>query len=355
MPATHCLFTDEDSETFLLDELRRACPTGTHEKIADRWVRTDAPLEAPLAFCRQALPNAEASESTSINAWATRLLDAVLPALPENQPWRLHIVPCYGLGNAGQNRSQLIIAAFHERLQKKRRSLLRCLETKLAASSGQGDALPLSPAHSLVQLYLTSPDTGFLSVGIAPQPHDYRHNLWPFEKGDIPVAVDKSAPSRAFTKLVESEQRLGLQIGKNDTVIDLGACPGSWSYVAIHRGARVTSVDRSPLRDDLMRHPRLTFVQGDAFKYSPSQPVNWLICDVIAAPDRSIALLLDWLKHRHCRHFVVSIKFKGSEEYAKLDLLKAELPALCSDFYLARLCANKNEVCAFGTAATTGR
>jgi 23S rRNA (cytidine2498-2'-O)-methyltransferase len=337
----HTLLTDDQSEAFLLEELRRAYPTGTHEQIAPRWVRTDAPLDMPLAFCRQAMPNATEVSAASINAWATLLLEATINPLPQDQPWQLQIVACYGQAHEGLSRCEFIRKAFHERLQKKRRALLRTL---------QSDALPLSKSVSLVQLYLTSPESGYLSVSVALLPFDSRRNVWVFDKGELPIASDKAAPSRAFAKLVESEQRLGIRIEKGDTVVDLGACPGSWSYVAVHRGAKVISVDRSPLRDDLMEHPRVTFIQGDAFKYTPPQPVDWLICDVIATPDRSMALLLDWMKAKRCQRFIVSLKFKGSEEYAKIDQLKAELPPLCSDFYLARLCANKNEVCAFGVA-----
>jgi hypothetical protein len=45
----------------------------------------------------------------------------------------------------------------------------------------------------------------------------------------------------------------------------------------------------------------------------------------------------------------VTIKFKGVEEYPKLDRLKSELAPLCSEFRLARLCANKNEACVMGS------
>jgi 23S rRNA (cytidine2498-2'-O)-methyltransferase len=131
--------------------------------------------------------------------------------------------------------------------------------------------------------------------------------------------------------------------------VDLGASPGSWSYVAIQRGASVIAVDRSPLRDDLMRNPRLRFHQGDAFKFKPDAPVDWLICDIIAAPQRSIDLLLEWLRERQMRHFVVTIKFKGTEEYPLLAQLKSLAPPLCADFRVTRLCANKNEVSAFGS------
>jgi 23S rRNA (cytidine2498-2'-O)-methyltransferase len=119
--------------------------------------------------------------------------------------------------------------------------------------------------------------------------------------------------------------------------------------VALKRGARVTAIDRSELREDLMRNPRLHFETADAFKYKPQQTVDWLICDVIAAPQRSIDLLLEWLREGRMRHFIVTIKFKGDDEYPLLSQLKEQVPPLCADFRLTRLCANKNEVCAFGT------
>jgi 23S rRNA (cytidine2498-2'-O)-methyltransferase len=74
------------------------------------------------------------------------------------------------------------------------------------------------------------------------------------------------------------------------------------------------------------------------------------LCDVIAAPERSIGLLIDWLRERRARRFVVTIKFKGRADYAKLEQLKRALPPLCGEFFLTRLCANKNEACAFGEA-----
>jgi 23S rRNA U2552 (ribose-2'-O)-methylase RlmE/FtsJ len=166
--------------------------------------------------------------------------------------------------------------------------------------------------------------------------------------GYIPHAEDKAAPSRAFAKVIEAELRLGHQIERGQTCVDLGASPGSWSYVAIQRGAHVIAIDRSPLRDDLMRSPRLKFTQADAFKFKPETPVDWLICDIIAAPQRSIDLLLEWLREKQMRRFIVTLKFKGTDEYHLMDQLKQEAPPLCADFRLTRLCANKNEVTAFG-------
>ncbi len=335
----HCFYTDESAEPLLLEELARMHPACKRELIAPQWVMADVPLAVPFVFARQTLPNANVVEAPSINAWAEQLVQAALAALPEGQPWRLQVVPVYGAGPAGQNRCQLIVTAFRERLQKRRRALLRSWGESTEA---------FRPDESFVQLYLLAPDRGVISVGVAPLPFEARRNVWPFTRGELPIAVDKAAPSRAFAKLVEAEQRLGERIAAGQTVVDLGACPGSWSYVALHRGAMVTSVDRSPVREDLLRHHRLTFVQGDAFKFIPAQPVDWLVCDVIAAPERSIALLLDWVKQHRARRFIVSIKFKGGAEYPQLDPLKAELAAHCREYYLTRLCANKNEACSFG-------
>jgi len=142
---------------------------------------------------------------------------------------------------------------------------------------------------------------------------------------------------------------MGRAIRAGETCVDLGASPGSWTYQPVQRGARVIAVDRSPLREDLMRNPRVTFHQGDAFRFVPETPVDWLLCDVIAAPERSIGLVLEWVRERRCRHFVVTIKFKGHADYAQLDVLKREMPRHAASFQLMHLCANKNEACVFGT------
>jgi 23S rRNA (cytidine2498-2'-O)-methyltransferase len=99
-----------------------------------------------------------------------------------------------------------------------------------------------------------------------------------------------------------------------------------------------------------MRHPQLTFVKGDAFQYHPVTTVDWLICDVIAAPQRSAALLLDWLRRGDARHFVVTLKLRAEEDPALLEELRRELPDLAVDWNMTHLCANKGEVCVYGRA-----
>lgn len=334
----HAFIPAEGSESFLIDELSRS---GISARVLNSFTLTDQlPEPAILAFALQTLPNATVVTEASINGWADHIIAAMLVALNDDQPWRLHLWPAYGEGKAGQHRCELILAALPERLKKRRRSLLR---------SWQKDSVITQSGEALVQAVLTSPETGFVSA--APITEGLSAILSNHIAGYIPHAEDKAAPSRAFAKVVEAELRLGHQIERGQTCVDLGASPGSWSYVAIQRGAHVTAIDRSPLRNDLMRSPRLNFIQADAFKFKPETPVDWLICDIIAAPQRSIDLLLEWLREKQMKRFIVTLKFKGNDEYHLMDQLKKDAPPLCADFRLTRLCANKNEVTAFGLTA----
>ena len=332
-----------DSE--LRAEIARNHPGTAVESVFPGLLQVDLPRTGtapfPLVFSRQCLPDAQPVTCASVRTGAEAILEKIVGILPDSAPWRLQVVPCYGLGTAGQNRCRLIREAVMEQLQKRRRHLRRSLV--------DGE-MPFAEIESFVQLALTSPEAGYLSVAAAPLPSLFYRLISPFPKGEIPVASDKSAPSRAFAKLVESEARMGRKIQSGETCVDLGATPGSWTYVAVNRGAYVISVDRSPLREDLMANPAVQFERGDAFGFAPEEPVDWLLCDVIAAPERSIGLVIDWLKTGRCRRFIVTIKFKGTADYPKLDGLKAALSGLAGRWSIAHLCANKNEACAYGEA-----
>jgi 23S rRNA (cytidine2498-2'-O)-methyltransferase len=99
----------------------------------------------------------------------------------------------------------------------------------------------------------------------------------------------------------------------------------------------------------MMQHSRVEFVSGDAVGFRPGRTVDWLLCDVIAAPERSIDLLLEWLALGAMRRFVVSIKLRGLADHPALERLNRELPRWCDEWQVMQLCANKGEVCAFGS------
>ena len=321
---------------FLLEEL--ATQGLSPYDAGNGLLQCQAPTSGTLlAFCQQSLPEAEAIHQASIRLWAEALCGQLLQQLDDHSPWQLHLWPAYGEGRAGLHRCELIADALRELLKKRR----RC---RLPLQRQSPD-----PTAGILQGLLLSPEQGWVSAASPALCLEQRPLISPWVAGWIAPAVDKQAPSRAFAKLVESLARLNQGIARGQQCVDLGAAPGSWSHVALAAGAQVTAVDRSPLRADLMANPRLRFVAADAFGFAPDSPVDWLLCDVIAEPQRSIDLLLRWLRKGWMRHFVVTIKFKGDADYGLLQQIKREAPSLCVELRLQRLCSNKNEVCVFGT------
>ncbi|HZM00443.1 MAG TPA: SAM-dependent methyltransferase, partial [Planctomycetota bacterium] len=221
---------------------------------------------------------------------------------------------------------------------------------------------PWADGESLVQLLLVALDSGWLSICRPDERRRLRRCLSRFPGGAAPVPEDRAPPSRAYAKLLEAELHAGFAIGAGESCVDLGGSPGGWSAIALGRGARVLAVDRAPLREDLMRHERLAFRRGDAFKFRPDAaprgaeplpawlvpPVDWLLCDVIAFPERTLELLATWLGQRWCRRFVVTVKFRGAADVGRLAELKALLRRSGAEFLVRQLRANKNEVTAAG-------
>jgi 23S rRNA (cytidine2498-2'-O)-methyltransferase len=371
----HLVLSAHDSRDALERELAELT-SGTSSEIKPGLFACELPVHGEnrfpyLVFSRQCAPDAQPVAETSIRDWGALLADRVALVLPDEQTWSLHIVPFHSVAetsrmgarawhtrtragqalpvpsdesreSVGEKRCQLVRQAAVELLAKRRRQLTRHLRTY--------DGVFVED-EALVQLVLLSPDSGFLSIVQAPVPFREQHVLSSFPGGEVPLAVDKLAPSRAFAKLVEAELRLGRRIAARDRCVDLGAAPGSWTYVAMRRGATVTAVDRADLRDDLMQHRNVRFQRGDAFRFEPTAPVDWLLCDVIASADRSAENLLHWLQKKWCRHFVVTLKVDHAGSSEVLVRLKRELPPLTSELRLQRLSANKKEVCAFGTIA----
>jgi 23S rRNA (cytidine2498-2'-O)-methyltransferase len=166
---------------------------------------------------------------------------------------------------------------------------------------------------------------------------------WP--AGDAPVAIDRAPPSRAYQKLEEAFAWMGTAPAAGAACVDLGASPGGWTATLRKRGARVVAVDRAPLDPPLDRDPEIATVIGNAFNFTPSAPVDWLVCDVVAEPQRSLALVERWLSESLCRNLVVTIKFKGRADYGRLAALPALFARVRPRFArVKQLAHNKNEV-----------
>lgn len=133
-----------------------------------------------------------------------------------------------------------------------------------------------------------------------------------FVHGPRRMADDSLAPSRSYLKVEEAYVVLGREPVPRETVCDLGAAPGGWSYSAAKRGAHVIAIDNGPLKGGALDHPQIEHRREDAFKFFPAvdQTFDWLFCDLVEEPHHVLRQIVEpWFVRRWCRHFVINLKF----------------------------------------------
>jgi 23S rRNA (cytidine2498-2'-O)-methyltransferase len=144
--------------------------------------------------------------------------------------------------------------------------------------------------------------------------------------GQRRMADDPQAPSRSYLKVEEAYGLLGRQPDAGETVCDLGAAPGGWTWSAVRRGALVTAVDNGPLKGGALGHPLVDHLRQDAFGFRPrnGQRFDWLFCDLVEEPHHVLRDIIEpWLAGRWCRRFVVVLKYGRTDPPALLRELRA--------------------------------
>ncbi|GBL03130.1 23S rRNA (cytidine(2498)-2'-O)-methyltransferase RlmM [Glaciecola sp. KUL10] len=153
------------------------------------------------------------------------------------------------------------------------------------------------------------------------------------------------APSRSTLKLEEAILKLLPRnshkeiLVKGMTAVDLGACPGGWTYQLVKRGIKVEAVDNGEIADSLMQTGLVTHFAHDGFNYQPQEGhVDWLVCDMIEKPDRVAALMTSWLVTRKTTSSIFNLKLPMQKRYAvvkhELDTMIKELNEKQIDFHM---------------------
>lgn len=164
-------------------------------------------------------------------------------------------------------------------------------------------------------------------------------NSNPLANGIMRLKQPGAAPSRSTLKLDEAfsvllndqERQQYLQPGMH--AVDLGACPGGWTYQLVRRSMFVAAIDNGPMQEELMATGQVTHYREDGFKYEPEKKnISWLVCDMVEKPSRVSALMLKWLAQGWCRYAMFNLKLpmkKRFEEVQRdLDFLREELSAI---------------------------
>ncbi len=135
----------------------------------------------------------------------------------------------------------------------------------------------------------------------------------PFPNGECRFEEDREGPpSRAYLKLWEALTRLGAWPLPGERCLDLGAAPGGWTWALARLGATVVAVDKAPLDPAVAAMPCVETRLESAFAIEP-EPVDWLVCDVVAYPRRLLGLVERWTGA--ARRIVCTIKFQGETDH----------------------------------------
>jgi 23S rRNA (cytidine2498-2'-O)-methyltransferase len=98
------------------------------------------------------------------------------------------------------------------------------------------------------------------------------------------------------------------------------------------------AVDKAPLDPAVVAMPGVEQVLESAFALEPVK-VDWLFSDVIAYPDRLLALVKRWIGAGAARRVVCTIKFQGATDHEA-----AEAFAAIPGGRVAHLSHNKHEL-----------
>ena len=176
--------------------------------------------------------------------------------------------------------------------------------------------------------------------------------------GQLRMADDDLAPSRSYLKVEEAFVVLGREPREAETVCDLGAAPGGWSYGAAKRGARVVAIDNGPLKGGALNHALIEHRREDAFKFQP-EPGNrfdWLFCDMVEEPHHVLQHIVSpWLERNWCRWFVINLKFGRVDPVALLAALRgADSPFVRArtEFAIRHLYHDREEFTVVGELGT---
>ena len=332
----HVCFSRPGIEHWLIEEAQeRYGLYGT--SLAPGRIKLEGDLPStPLVFEWQRMPNARFFSLDKGTRPPSEITDVFWNFFSENPtPWALQAVPAPDSEQVSSNRLNAVIRDLLKAGKARHPDLMRWeRKAKKIFRTSEGRILQVSALRNGFFFSVSSPAELSSSV----------------PGGELRMKMDEAAPSRSFLKVEEAFFRMGIEPKAGETVIDLGAAPGGWSYAFAKRGAQVTAVDNGPLKitDSCIRRIDQLHVDGLTFRLSKHQPpVDWLVSDMLIAPGEAFGLLKHWVQGHHCTKIVMNFKIPQHHPMSALmpilDWLEQH-PGL----HMRQLCHDRREVTVFG-------
>ena len=140
-----------------------------------------------------------------------------------------------------------------------------------------------------------------------------------------PDDADKLARELPFSSLIFARQMfvagelLKERLANGMYAVDLGACPGGWTYQLVKRNMWVSSVDNGPMAQSLMDTGQVTWLREDGFRYRPTRNnISWMVCDMVEKPAKVAALMASWLVNGWCRETIFNLKLPMKKRYEEV-------------------------------------
>ncbi len=165
----------------------------------------------------------------------------------------------------------------------------------------------------------------FIAPGCCYVGYSYSHNNSPFFMGIPRLKFPADAPSRSTLKLEEAfhvfipADEWDERLASGMYAVDLGACPGGWTYQLVKRSMMVDAIDNGPMAPSLMETGQVTHHREDGFKYRPTRNnISWVVCDMVEKPVRVASLMAEWLVNGWCREAIFNLKLPMKKRYEEV-------------------------------------
>ncbi len=156
--------------------------------------------------------------------------------------------------------------------------------------------------------------------------YSYNQQHSPYFMGIQRLRFPEMAPSRSTLKLEEAiltfftPEEEKARFNENQIGVDLGACPGGWTYQLVKRGVFVYAVDHGKMAASLFDTGRIEHCPEDGFKFQPPKRkrVNWLVCDMVEKPSRIADLMAKWLVNGWTQEAIFNLKLPMKKRYQEV-------------------------------------
>ncbi len=120
----------------------------------------------------------------------------------------------------------------------------------------------------------------------------------PFPHGELDFIENKEEPpSRAYLKLWEIFTLCEYFPKEGEHAIDLGACPGGWTWVMAKHHVNILAIDKAEIAPEVQNMPTVSYENKSGFSLRPQDypHIDWLLSDMACYPGRLFELAKQWL------------------------------------------------------------